>query len=200
LVTLRKLKVLGRDGETQTLRYEDLHCVSFSFAQPNIYVAGSEDFTQKLLFHFRSVLAVKFSPIAPDWFISGSCDGSASIWNTRRQIWVAAFYLRRATFNDLGWSPISSTVFAAACSDGECRVWDISVDSVDPVAKLTPYDKKEFTSIDWSPSLPVFVAGNTVGVVYLTKVVGIASLIAGRTRDEEAKRFISIIQMMSNQE
>jgi WD40 repeat protein len=91
-------------------------------------------------------------------------------------------------------------VFAAACSDGECRVWDISVDSVDPVAKLSRYDKKEFTAIDWSPNLPVFVAGNAVGVVYLTKVVGVASLVSGRTREEEAKRFISVIQMMSNQE
>jgi hypothetical protein len=213
LVTLKKLKVLGKEGETQTLRYEDLHCVSFSFAQPNVYVVGSEDgalfvcdaqynedFMQKLLFHFRSVLAVRFSPIAPNWFISGSCDRSAAIWNTKRQTPVAAFYLGRATFNDIAWSPISATVFAAACSDGECRVWDISVDSVDPVAKLTPYDRKEFVCIDWSPALPVFVSGNTVGVVYLTKVSGIPSLTEARTRQEELLRFESVIQMMSNQE
>jgi dynein intermediate chain 1 len=213
LVTLKKLKVLGKEGETQTLRYEDLHCISFSFAQPNIYVVGSEDgalfvcdaqynedFIQKLLFHFRSVLAIKFSPIAPNWFLSGSCDGSAAIWNTKRQTPVAAFYLGKATFNDISWSPLSATVFGAACSDGECRIWDVSVDSVDPVAKLTPYDRKEFTTIDWSPKLPVFVAGNTVGVIYLTKVVGLASLNEGRTRDEEIRRFESVIQMMSNQE
>jgi WD40 repeat protein len=213
LVILKKLKVLGADGETQTLRYEDLHCISFSFAQPNIYVTGSEDgalfvcdtqynedFTSKLLFHFRSVLAVKFSPIAPNWFLSGSCDGSAAIWNTKRQTPVAAFYIGKATFNDISWSPICSTVFGAACSDGECRVWDVSMDSVDPVAKLTPYDKKEFTAIDWSPALPVFVAGNTIGVVYLTKVVGIAALTSGKTKAEEVKRFESVIQMMSNQE
>ncbi|OHT12276.1 Dynein intermediate chain 2, ciliary-related protein [Tritrichomonas foetus] len=213
LVTLKKLKVVGKEGETQTLRYEDLHCISFSQSQPNIYVVGSEDgalfvcdtqynedFTQKLLFHFRSVLSVKFSPIAPNWFISGSCDGSAAVWNTHRQTPVAAFYLGKATFNDIEWSPISGTVFAAACSDGECRIWDISLDSVDPVAKLTPYDKKEFTSLDWSPHLPVFISGNVVGVVYLTKVVGLASLNAGRSREEEIKRFTSVIQMMSNQE
>jgi WD40 repeat protein len=213
LVTLKKLKVLGKEGETQTLRYEDLHCISFSFAQPNFYVVGSEDgalfacdaqynedFMQKLLFHFRSVLAVKFSPIVPNWFISGSCDGSAAIWNTKRQTPVAAFYLGRATFNDIAWSPISATVFAAACSDGECRVWDISVDSVDPVTKLTPYDKKEFVCIDWAPTLPVFVSGNTVGVVYLTKVSGIPSLTEVKTKQEELLRFESVIQMMSNQE
>jgi WD40 repeat protein len=195
------------------LRHEDLHCVSFSFAQPNIYVTGSEDgalficdtqynedFLQRLLFHFRSVLAVTFSPIVPDWFLSGSCDGSAAIWNTRRQTPVTAFYLNKATFNDIRWSPISATVFAAACSDGECRVWDIAMDSVDPIAQLVPYHKKEFMCIDWSPSLPVFVAGNTVGIVYLTKVVGVSSLVAGRTREEEVKRFTAVIQMMSNQE
>jgi hypothetical protein len=73
------LKVLGKKGETQTLRYEGLHCISFSFAQPNFHVVGSEDdalfacdrqynedFIQKLFFHFRSVLAVRFSPIAPN--------------------------------------------------------------------------------------------------------------------------------------
>lgn len=213
LVTLKKLKVYQKEGDTQTLRYEDLHCVSFSFSQPNIYVVGSEDgalfvcdtqynedFMQKLLFHFRAVLSVKFSPLAPGWFISGSCDGSAAVWNTQRQTPVAAFYLGKATFNDIEWSPISGTVFAAACSDGECRIWDISLDSVDPVAKLTPYDKKEFTALDWSPNLPVFISGNTTGVVYLTKVVGLASLTAGRTKEEEAKRFISVIQTMSNQE
>ena len=213
LVTLKKLKVVGKEGETQTLRYEDLHCVSFSQTQPNIYVVGSEDgalfvcdtqynedFTQKLLFHFRSVLAVKFSPIAPNWFISGSCDGSAAIWNTHRQTPVAAFYLGKATFNDIEWSPLSATVFAAACSDGECRIWDISIDSVDPVTKLQPYDKKEFTSLDWSPHLPVFISGNVSGTVYLTKVVGVNSLTAGRSLDEEIKRFTSVIQLMSNQE
>lgn len=213
LVTLKKLKVVGKEGETQTLRYEDLHCISFSQSQPNIYVVGSEDgalfvcdtqynedFTQKLLFHFRSVLSVKFSPIAPNWFISGSCDGSAAVWNTHRQTPVAAFYLGKGTFNDIEWSPISGTVFAAACSDGECKIWDISLDSVDPVAKLSPYDKKEFTSLDWSPHLPVFISGTVSGIVYLTKVVGLASLTAGRSKEEEVKRFTSVIQMMSNQE
>jgi WD40 repeat protein len=91
-------------------------------------------------------------------------------------------------------------VFAAACSDGECRVWDISVDSVDPVAKLTPYDRKKFVCIGWSPARPVFVSGNTVGVVYLTKVAGIPSLTGAKTRQEELLRFESVIQMMSNQE
>ena len=213
LVTLKKLKVLGKEGETQTLRYEDLHCITFNPSQPNVYVCGSEDgalfvcdtqynedFTQKLLFHFRSVLAVKFSPIAPNYFLSSSCDGSAAFWHTHRQTPVAAFYLGKATFNDIKWSPISSTVFAAACSDGECRIWDVSLDSVDPVAKLAPFDKKEFTSLDWSPTLPVFVSGNTSGVVYLTKVVGLASLVANRTREEELKRFQSVIELMSYQE
>ena len=214
LVTLKKLKTgSGADGETQTLRYEDLHCISFSPAQPNIYVVGSEDgalfvcdtqynedFIQKLLFHFRSVLTIKFSPIAPNWFISGSCDGSAAIWNTTRTTPVAVFYLNKATFNCMSWSPLSGTVFAAACSDGECRVWDVSVDSVDPIAKLTTYEKKEFTAIDWSPNLPVFAAGNTSGVVYLSKVVGIQSLLSGKTREEERARFETVIQTMSNQE
>ena len=213
LVTLKKLKVVGKENETQTLRYEDLHCISFSQSQPNIYVVGSEDgalfvcdtqynedFTQKLLFHFRSVLSVKFSPIAPNWFISGSCDGSAAVWNTHRQTPVAAFYLTKGTFNDIEWSPISGTVFAAACSDGECKIWDISLDSVDPVARLSPYDKKEFTSLDWSPHLPVFISGTVGGIVYLTKVVGLASLTSGRSKEEEVKRFTSVIQMMSNQE
>jgi hypothetical protein len=76
----------------------------------------------------------------------------------------------------------------------------VSVDSVDPVAKLTPYDRKEFTTIDWSPQLQVFVAGNTVGVIDLTKVIGLASLTEGRTREEEIRRFESVIHMMSNQE
>ena len=213
LVTLKKLKVLGKEGEPQTLRYEDLHCISFNPTQPNMYVCGSEDgalfvcdaqynedFTQKLLFHFRSVLAIRFSPIAPNYFMSGSCDGSAAIWHTGRQTPVAAFYLGKATFNDIKWSPISSTVFGAACSDGECRIWDVSLDSVDPVAKLAPFDKKEFNCLDWAPNLPVFVSGNTSGVVYLTKVLGLASLVTQRTREEELKRFDSVIQLMSYQE
>ena len=213
LVTLKKLKVVTNNGESQTLRYEDLHCLSFSPAQPNIYVVGSEDgalfvcdtqynedYVQKLLFHFRAVLCVKFSPFSPGWFISGSCDGSAAIWNTSKQNPVAQFYLSRSTFNDLNWSPISSTVFAAAGSDGEVRIWDISLDTVDPIAKLSPYDKKELTSIDWSPVLPVFITGNCSGVIYLTKVVGLASLKAGRSHDDEEKRFESVIQTMSNQE
>jgi WD40 repeat protein len=213
LVTLKKLKVLGKEGETQTLRYEDLHCISFSPSQPNIYVAGSEDgalfvcdtqynedFVGKLLFHFRSVLSVRFSPLVPNWFISGSCDGSAAMWNTKRQTPVSAFYLGKATFNDIKWSPISATAFGAACSDGECRIWDFSMDSVDPVARLQPYDRKEFTSLDWSPDLPVFVAGNSAGVVFLAKAAGIPTLTTCRSSEEEIARFETVIQMMSNQE
>jgi dynein intermediate chain 1 len=213
LVTLKKLKVLGKDDETQTLRYEDLHCISFSFSQPNIYVVGSEDgslfvcdaqcnedFIQKLDFHFWSVLSVKFSLIAPNWFLSRSCDGSAAIWNTKLQTPVAALYLGKATFCDINWSPLSVTVFGAACGDGECRIWDVGLDSVDPVAKLPPYDRNEFTTIDWSPQMPVLVAGNTVGVIYLTKVIGLASLTEGRAREVEIRRFESVIQMMFNQE
>lgn len=213
LVILKKLKAATKEGEPQTLRYEDLHCVSFSSSQPNLYVVGSEDgalfvcdtqynedFVQKLLFHFRSVLTVKFSPITPNWFISGSCDGSAAIWNTQKTTPFAVFYLTKANFNSVSWSPISSTVFAAACSDGECRIWDISVDSVDPVAILSTYEKKEFTAIDWSPKLPVFISGNTAGSVYLSKVVGVQSLLSGNSTEEERTRFETVIQTLSNQE
>jgi len=213
MVTLKKLKTVVKEGETQTLRYEDLHCISFNISQPNIYVVGSEDgaifvcdtqynedYLQKLLFHFRSVLTVRFSPIAPGWFLSGSCDGSAALWTTQKTSPIAVFYLGKATFNSISWSPISGTVFAAACSDGECRVWDVSLDSVDPVAKLTTYEKKEFTAVSWSPKLPIFVCGNSSGVVYLSKVHGLASLTAGRSLEEERARFESVIQMMSNQE
>ena len=213
LVTLKKLKTVVKEGETQTLRYEDLHCISFNTSQPNIYVVGSEDgalficdtqynedYIQKLLFHFRSVLTIKFSPISPGWFISGSCDGSAAMWNTQRSTPVAVFYLGKSTFNSIEWSPISGTVFAAACSDGECRIWDVSLDSVDPIAKLTTYEKKEFTAVAWSPKLPIFVAGNTAGVVYLSKINGLPSLISGNNKEQEKIRFESVIQMMSNQE
>ncbi|KAH0793205.1 Dynein intermediate chain 2, ciliary-related protein [Histomonas meleagridis] len=213
LVVLKKLKVLSKEGKAQMLRYEDLHCVSFSKSQPNTYVVGSEDgaifvcdaqynedFIQKLLFHFRAVLSVRFSPIVPNWFISGSCDGSAAIWNTSRQTPVTAFYLGKSTFNVIEWSPISGTVFAAACSDGECRIWDISLDSVDPVAKFIPFDKKELTALDWSPKLPVFICGNTNGVIHLAKVVGVQSLVSGNDIEMEKKRFESVIQLISNQE
>jgi hypothetical protein len=43
LVILKQLRLLGSDGETRTLRYEDLHCISFSFVQPNVSVPGRED-------------------------------------------------------------------------------------------------------------------------------------------------------------
>lgn len=213
LVTLKKLKTAGKTGETQTLRYEDLHCVSFNTAQPNIYVVGSEDgalfvcdsqynedFITKLLYHFRSVFAIKFSPIVPGYFLSASCDGSIAMWHVKRATPLSVFHSTKASFNDVDWSPMSSTVFAAASSDGECRIWDVSLDSVDPIATLKTSDKKEFTCLDFAPDLPVFIAGNSVGVVQLAKVTGVPSLNSGNDHSEEKNRFDKVVQTLSNQE
>jgi WD40 repeat protein len=135
LVVLKKLKPAGRPGESQTLRYEDLHCISFNSAQPNIYVTGSEDgalfvcdsqynedFVSKLLYHYRSVFALKFSPIVGGYFLSASCDGSVCLWHTKRSTPLSAFHTPKGSINDVDWSPISSTVFAAASSEGDCKI------------------------------------------------------------------------------
>jgi hypothetical protein len=74
------------------------------------------------------------------------------------------------------------------------------MDSVDPILSLASSDKKEFTAIDWAPKLPVFVAGNTAGVVVLAKVSGVETLSSGNTISQERERFDQVIKSLSNQD
>lgn len=66
------------------------------------------------------VYAVKYNPFSPSTFVSASADWSLRLWDHNQSKPVMTFDLN-SPVGDVAWAPYSSTVFAAASSDGKVR-------------------------------------------------------------------------------
>jgi dynein intermediate chain 1 len=95
--------------------------------------------------------------------------------------------------NDVCWSPLSSTAFAAVTADGRLDLWDLESSTLDPVASAhldAPLSAVAFASVD-----PVVVAGSSDGQIHVFRVYGSAA--SARTRalslDEQRERLVATI-------
>ena len=75
--------------------------------------------------------------------------------------------------NDVGdaaWSPISSTVFAAATSDGKVFVYDLNENRHEPVCEQKVVREAKLTKLAFNPKLPVLLVGDDRGCVTSLKL------------------------------
>ena len=80
---------------------------------------------------------------------------------------------------DICWSPDNSTVFASVTGDGRLDVWDISVNTLDPLTSVRT--DRRLSTVAFSNNSPVLVVGHEGGVVDVYSLNGSLAESTGRT-------------------
>jgi len=92
----------------------------------------NEQFLDTYPGHTGPIYKLKWSPFSSDVFLSCSADWSIRLWNQQHSGPALNFLSTTKTVNDIAWSPYSPTVFCAV-NEGAIEVWDLSVNTLDPL-------------------------------------------------------------------
>jgi len=77
--------------------------------------------------HDGDVMSISLSPVDPNIFVSGACDGMAKIWDVNSGKCTQTFKAHDADINAVQFLP-SGMGFATGSDDGTCRLFDIRSD------------------------------------------------------------------------
>ena len=171
-------------------------CLSFSLRDPNIYIAGTEDghihkcscsyseqHLENYFGHSGPVYKLRWSPFCENLFLSCSADWTIKLWNQERPECIFSFSSSTDYVADICWSPNNSTVFASATGDGRIDVWDISVNTLDPLCTIET--GRRLSSVAFSNNSPVIVVGHEAGAVEVYSLKGTLAEPLGRTTAQQ---------------
>jgi len=171
-------------------------CIAFSPRDPNYYLAGTEDghihkcscsyneqHLESFFGHAGPVYKLRWSPFCPNTFISCSADWSIKLWHQESPNAIFTFFSTTDYVADVAWSPNNSTVFASVTGDGRIDVWDISANTLDPLASIQT--GKRLSTVSFSEASPVLVVGHEGGGVDVFSLEGTLAEPTGRTTAEQ---------------
>ena len=184
-------------------------CISFSPRDPNFYLAGTEDgailkcscsyneqHLESFLGHSGPVYKLRWSPFCPNTFISCSADWSIKLWHQEHPNAIFTFFSTTDYVADICWSPNNSTVFASVTGDGRVDVWDISVNTLDPVTSIQT--NKKLSTVAFSLASPVLVVGHEGGGVDVFSLEGALAEPTNRTVSEQIAHLDSVTATISD--
>ena len=163
---------------------------------PNYYLAGTEDghihkcscsyseqHLESFFGHSGPVYKLRWSPFAPNIFLSCSADWTIKLWDQESPNAVFTFSSTTDYVADIAWSPNNSTVFASVTGDGRIDVWDISINTLDPLTSFAT--GLRLSTVAFSIASPVLVVGHEGGGVDLYTLEGSLAEPLGRTVQEQ---------------
>ncbi|KAL1520245.1 hypothetical protein AB1Y20_023715 [Prymnesium parvum] len=173
-------------------------CVAFSLKDPNIYLAGTEDghihkcscsyneqHLDNYFGHAGPVYKLRWSPFCENIFLSCSADWSIKLWNQERSEAIFTFSSATDYVADICWSPDNSSVFASVTGDGRLDIWDISVNTLDPITSVQT--NQRLSSVAFSNNSPVIIVGHNNGVVDVYSLTGSLAESTGRTMAQQIR-------------
>lgn len=164
-------------------------CVDFPRHDPSTYLVGTEDglvhrcstsyneqYLDTYYGHCAAVYKVRCNPFMSYAFLTCSADWTVKLWSSKPMHGHpsdAPLLTFQSTdlfdsVNDVSWSPMISTTFAAAMDDGRVELWDLAEKPLDPIVIHYPQADKpqqRRTCVRFSPNSPVLVAGDYGGSV-----------------------------------
>ncbi|KAG0064172.1 hypothetical protein BGZ89_009311 [Linnemannia elongata] len=161
---------LRSKGPIPPLKLDDLLVVTMSFSSDGqqlavgdkrgcirLLVLKSEGRVISLREHTEAVTCIAYSP-CDGWIASGSWDKTVRLWRKRQppgdnESWSCVSTLHGYFHKvlDIAWNPTIPMEFVTGCRDGSLRVWRVSIDGEDVVAKLL-----------WGTNLAIFLADGLV--------------------------------------
>jgi dynein intermediate chain 1 len=184
-------------------------CFDFSPFEEGVYLVGTEEglvhrcsqfFSQQPLSiykaHTMSVYTVRWSPFNSEIFASCSADWTVKVWTvSREQAPLCVFDVRNAV-GDIAWSPSCSTIFGAACADGQVIIIDLMSNRFKHVHSQRIVAKGQLTKICFNASEPVILTGDERGHVSCLKLS--PNLCATEdSREAEVAKLQKVIDILS---
>ena len=158
-------------------------CIDFSPHNSGMYLVGTEEgFIYKYSHavsstpldtftgHSMAVYAIKWNPFHPDFFISSSADWNVNIWTTKKTSGPLTSLDLQQAVGDVDWSPVTSTVFAAATADGSLNVFDLAVDRLKPVVSQKIVTTGKLTRVQFNSKEGVILVGDDRGGTHCLKL------------------------------
>ena len=84
---------------------------------------------------------------------------------------------------DIAWSPNNSTVFASVTGDGHVDVWNIAINTLDPLTSIST--SMRLSTVAFSIASPVLVVGHAGGGIDVYSLEGSLAEPLGRTVQEQ---------------
>ncbi|KAI9190755.1 WD40-repeat-containing domain protein [Polychytrium aggregatum] len=183
-------------------------CFDFHKTVDHLFVVGTEEgkihkcsksYNNQYLLSFEghqmAVYTVRYNRFHPSVFLSASADWTVKLWDHDQEKPVLTFDLN-SSVGDVAWAPYSSTVFAAATSDGKERdkrfissrpaettieltfdssptqvyVFDLNENKYQPICEQQVARKAKLTHISFNPFEPILLVGDDHGTVISLKL------------------------------
>ena len=119
--------------------------------------------------HNMGVVTVAWNNMHPRMFLSASADWTVKMWDHTIAKPVMTFDLNNAV-GDAAWAPYSSSVFAAATSDGKVHVFDLAENRHEAMCEQKVVRKAKLTKLAFNPKSPVLIVGDDRGCVTALKL------------------------------
>ncbi len=134
-------------------------CFDFSKLDPTMYLAGTESgmiykcscsyydaYTAEFTGHEPGmpVYKIRWSPFAPNIFLSCSADWTVKLWkddnsgSTAASKHLISFSSSNDYVADIRWAPTHSTVFGSVTGDGKLDIWDVEREMCDMPSQCFP--------------------------------------------------------------
>eukprot|EP01135_Chromosphaera_perkinsii_P001570 Nk52_evm40s207 gene=Nk52_evmTU40s207 len=180
-------------------------CFDFSQKDTNVYLVGTEDgnihkcscsyneqYLENYFGHSGPVYKIKWSPFHPNIFLSCSADWTVKCWNQDKEAPALSLQSSTNPVNDLDWSPSSPTVFATV-SEGRTEIWDLQVNTLDPLISLQTIDRK-MSSVIFARNSEAVVTGDDDGNVTFHRLCRMPNSGVDLPLEEQMQMLEKIIQ------
>ena len=161
-------------------------CLDFPDGKNNVYLVGTDDgvihkcstaYTEQDIEAYRShtapVYQVRTNPFMDEVFLSCAADWSIRLWHAKQgAISVLQSIDLSDAVNDVEWSHLNATAFAAVADDGRVELWDLTLRPLDPIIVHFPSHQPHVarTCVRFSRNSPVVVAGDAVGKIAVMRI------------------------------
>ncbi|KAM7433227.1 WD repeat-containing protein 78 [Porites harrisoni] len=197
----------GKKSDALISRFAAGFCFDVHPNDSNMYVAGTEEghihkcscsyneqYLESYHGHTGPVYRLQWSPFLSDAFLSCSADWSIRLWHQDKSQPVLTFLSSTKSVNDVCWSPSSATLFACV-NDKAVEVWDLSLNTLDPIISHVPVQELKLSCVRFTTNseIQTILVGDSEGQVTVYQLRGLAS-----PTDNQAQVLTKLIRSVDN--
>ncbi|OHS94521.1 Dynein intermediate chain 2, ciliary-related protein [Tritrichomonas foetus] len=122
--------------------------------------------------HSPPTISLGFNRFHHNVFATSGTDWSVKLWREEETKPLQTYDFAPNYVNDLQFAPHSSTIFAAATSDGELFIFDIGVNRYQEICRTDVVESNDgsLTSVRFHPKWPVILIGDDKGRIHSMKL------------------------------